>query len=223
MDYGILEKTDKAAVVPFDVEWNDLGSFDSFHEVLDSDSNCNICESCNIMINAKNNLIYAESGKAVAVIGVENLIVVDTGDALLVCKKEESQKVKEAVKMLKANKDVRIEYALSDYRPWGQYKIIEEEKGRFKIKKIIVMPGKKLSLQVHRHRSEHWIVASGTAKATIDGNEQTLKTGQSIYVSAGQKHRLENNEKERLEIIEVQMGDYLEEDDIVRFDDEYGR
>jgi len=151
------------------------------------------------------------------------MIVNDNRDALLVCKKNQSQKVKKLVERLKAKNDSRTEYHMQDYRPWGHYKILEEEKNNFKIKRITVNHGKKLSYQLHYHRSEHWIVVKGMAKVTIDGNEKFVSSGESIFMRAGEKHRLENEGKVPLEIIEVQMGDYLSEDDIVRFDDEYGR
>ena len=131
--------------------------------------------------------------------------------------------VKEVVDILKARNDLRTEYNVQDYRPWGHYKVLEEEKETFKIKRITVNQGKRLSYQLHHHRSEHWIVVKGMAIVTIDGVEKLVRSGESIFFREGQKHRLENPGKTTLEIIEVQMGEYLEEDDIVRFDDEYGR
>jgi mannose-1-phosphate guanylyltransferase/mannose-6-phosphate isomerase len=142
---------------------------------------------------------------------------------MLVCKKQHSQKVKDVVEELKKKKDIRTEYHVRDYRPWGNYQILEEEKNAFKIKRIKINPGKKLSYQLHHYRSEHWIVVRGSAKVTVDDEIKFIRPGESIYMKAGQKHRLENPGKLPLEIIEVQMGEYLEEDDIVRFDDEYGR
>lgn len=223
IDYGVMEKTSRAVVVPVDVNWNDLGSFDAFYEAFEKDENNNIINDTGIAIESKNNIVHSEKEKIVAVIGVEDLIVIDKRDALLICKKEKSQKVKDVVNMLKERKDLRIEYHIEDYRPWGYYKVLEEEKNSYKIKKITVMQGKKISYQLHHHRSEHWIVVCGTAKVTIDGVEQYVRAGESIFMKAGQKHRLENPGKTLLEIIEVQMGSYLEEDDIIRFDDEFGR
>jgi len=223
IDYGIMEKSSKVAVVPVDIGWNDLGSFDSFYEVLDKDENNNIISEGNIVLDSMNNFVHSEKGKLVAIIGVEDLIVVDNRDALLICKRDQSQKVKVVVDTLKEKKDVRTEYHVKDYRPWGNYKILEEEKNSFKIKRIKVNQGKKLSYQLHHHRSEHWIVVKGMAKVTIDDEVRFVSAGESIFIKAGQKHRLENTGKLPLEIIEVQMGDYLEEDDIIRFDDEYGR
>ncbi len=223
IDYGIMEKSDKAAVVPVDIGWNDLGSFDSFFEVFLHDKNDNISHEENIIIDSKHNLIQSYTGKIVAAVGIDDLIIIDNRDALLVCKKDQSQKVKEVVETLKSRKDLRTEYHVQDYRSWGYYKVLEEEKDTFKIKRITVTPGKKLSYQLHHHRNEHWVVVRGMAKVTVDGEEKFVRSGESIFIKEGQKHRLENPGKTPLEIIEVQMGQYLEEDDIVRFDDEYGR
>ncbi len=223
MDYGIMEKSKNVAVAPVDIGWNDLGSFDAFYDVFDKDDNNNIVDPDNIVIDSKNNYIYSEKGKLVSTVGVNDLIVVDNRDALLICKKDESQKVKKIVETLKVRNDSRAEYHLQEYRPWGDYKVLEEEMGSFKIKRIKVSQGKKLSYQLHHHRSEHWIVVKGMAKVTIDDVERFVPAGESTFIKPGQKHRLENPGKTPLEIIEVQMGDYLEEDDIVRFDDEYGR
>lgn len=223
IDYGIMEKSDKAAVVPVDIGWNDLGSFDSFYDVFQEEINENISDEQNIIIDSKNNLIQSYNGKIIAAVGVEDLIIIDNRDALLVCKKDQSQKVKNVVDTLKERNDLRTEYSVQDYRPWGHYKVLEEEKNTFKIKRITVNQGKRLSYQLHHHRSEHWIVVRGMAKVTVDGEEKFVRSGEGIFFREGQKHRLENPGKTPLEIIEVQMGQYLEEDDIVRFDDEYGR
>lgn len=223
IDYGIIEKSNKVAVVQVNIGWNDLGSFDSFYDVFKGDENKNISDKQNIIIDSKNNIVQSYSRKIVATVGVEDLIIIDNEDALLVCKKNQSQKVKEVVETLKLRNDLRTDYNIEDYRPWGHYKVLDEEKDTFKIKRIKVKPGKRLSYQLHHHRSEHWIVLKGTAKVTIDDDVKFVMSGESIFVREGQKHRLENIEKTPLEIIEVQMGEYLEEDDIVRFDDEYGR
>jgi len=223
IDYGIIEKSKNVAVVPVDIGWSDLGSFDAFYDTFDKDANNNVIDSDNIAIDSKNNYIYSEKEKLVSIVGVNDLIVVDNRDALLICKKDQSQKVKEVVEILKARNDSRTEYHVQDYRPWGNYKVIEESQNSYKIKIIKVSKGKKLSYQMHYHRSEHWIVVKGIAKVTIDDVEKSVHAGESIFIKPGQKHRLENFGKTPLEIIEVQMGNYLEEDDIVRFDDEYGR
>lgn len=223
IDYGIMEKSKNVAVAPADVGWNDLGSFDSFYEVFDKDRNNNISRNCNILVDSRNNYIYSEKDKLVATVGIDDLIVVDNRDALLICRKDQSQKVKKVVETLKERNDSRAEYHVQDYRPWGNYKVLEEEKNSFKIKRIEVGQGKKLSYQMHHHRSEHWIVVKGMAKVTIDDVEKLVPAGESIFIKPGQKHRLENPGRIPLKIIEVQMGDYLEEDDIIRFDDDYGR
>ena len=223
IDYGIMEKSKNVTVAPVDIGWNDLGSFDSFYDVLDKDDNNNIVNSDDIVIDSKNNFINSEKGKLVATVGVDDLIIVDNRDALLICKKDQSQKVKQVVEKLKSRNDIRTEYHVQDYRPWGNYKVLEEEDGQFKIKRITVNQGKKLSYQMHHHRSEHWIVVKGMAKVTIDDEEKLIPAGESVFIRPGQKHRLENPGKMPLEIIEVQMGAYLEEDDIIRFEDDYGR
>jgi mannose-1-phosphate guanylyltransferase/mannose-6-phosphate isomerase len=223
IDYGIMEKSKNVIVVPADIGWNDLGSFDSFYEVFSCDEKNNIAGKEHMLMNCSNNIVHSEDGKLVVTVGVDDLIIIDNRDALLVCKKDQSQKVKEVVEELKKKKDIRTEYHVRDYRPWGNYQILEEEKNAFKIKRIKINPGKKLSYQLHHYRSEHWIVVRGLAKVTVDDEIKFIRPGESIYMKAGQKHRLENPGKLPLEIIEVQMGEYLEEDDIVRFDDEYGR
>ena len=223
IDYGIMEKSKNVAVVPADIVWNDLGSFDAFYDVFDKDENNNIVDFGNIVIDSKNNYIYSEKDKLVSMVGVNDLIVVDNRDALLICKKDQSQKVKEVVETLKSRNDSRTEYHVQDYRPWGSYKVLEDDKGSYKIRKIKVVQEKKISYHLHHHRSEHWIVVKGMAKVTIDDIERFVPAGESIFIKPGQKHKLENPGKLPLEIIEVQMGDYLEEDDIIRFDDEYGR
>ncbi len=223
IDYGLIEKSKKIAFVPVDIGWNDLGSFDSFYDVFKEDENKNISDQRNIIIDSKNNIVQSYGRKIVAAVGVEDLIIIDNKDALLVCKRNQSQKVKDVVDTLKLRHDSRTDYNVQDYRPWGDYKVLDEEKGTFKIKRIKVKPGKRLSYQLHHHRSEHWIILKGTAKVTVDDGVKFVRSGESIFIREGQKHRLENKEKTPLEIIEVQIGEYLEEDDIVRFDDEYGR
>lgn len=223
IDYAIMEKTEKAAVVSADIGWTDLGSFDSLYDTIKKDKEGNVIFDEDIAIDSKNNLIYSEPNKIVSTIGVEDLLIIDEKDALLICKREESQKVKNVIEILKERKDIRTEYKGTDYRPWGSYKILDEEKEKFKIKRISVLPGKKISYQLHHHRSEHWVVLKGMAKVTIEENEKFVKAGESVFMKAGQKHRLENPGKIPLEIIEVQLGEYLEEDDIIRFEDLYGR
>jgi len=223
VDYGVMERSNKVAVVPVDIGWNDLGSFDSFFEVFNKDANNNITKNGDIFLDSKDSLVYSNEGKAVALVGMDDVIVVDNKDALLVCKKDKSQKVKEVVDILKNKGDKRIKYGTSDYRPWGHYEILDEAKNSYKIKKITVNEGKRISYQMHHHRSEHWVVIEGTAKVMIDGEVNYVKSGESFFVKKGQKHRLENSGEMPLKIIEVQMGRYVEEDDIVRFDDDFRR
>lgn len=217
IDYGLMEKTDKAAVVPLEVFWSDVGSFDAIYEIMEKDKNKNAVKGEVLSIDSKNNLIIGES--LIATIGIENAIIVDSGDAILVCSREESQKVKELVKILKEKGDKRAEVHRTIYRPWGSFTILEE--GPFyKILKIKVLPKKKLGLRMHYYRSEHWVVVKGTAKVEVDGREFLLRTGESTFVPAGVKYRLENPGILPLEVIEVQIGEYLGEDDIVRFEED---
>ncbi|MGE5417238.1 MAG: mannose-1-phosphate guanylyltransferase/mannose-6-phosphate isomerase [Acidobacteriota bacterium] len=224
IDYGVMEKSKRVAVVPFPIKWSDLGSFSTFYDEYDSfkDAHGNVLFNDEIMIDSSDNMIYCEGDKAVAVIGVDNLVVVDQKDALLICHKDHSQRVKEVVNKLKVQGDPRADLHLTEYRPWGSFTILEE--GQFyKIKRLTVLREKKLSYQIHYHRSEHWIVVSGTARVVRDGEEKLVHSGESIFVAAGQKHSLENPGKVLLEVIEVQSGAYLGEDDIVRFQDDFGR
>lgn len=224
IDYGIMEKSDKVAVVPFYIDWNDMGGFAAFYDNYNSiqDENGNITFGHEILIDATNNVIYSDSDKAIGIIGAEDLVVVDQKDALLICRKDEAAKVKNIVDKLKSENDPRVDYHVTAYRPWGSYTVLEE--GLFyKIKRITVKPGNRLSYQMHYHRSEHWIVVKGTANVVIDGQDHLIINGQSTYVPTGAKHRLTNPGKTVLEVIEVQIGSYLEEDDIVRFDDDYER
>jgi mannose-1-phosphate guanylyltransferase/mannose-6-phosphate isomerase len=218
IDYGLLELSQKVAVVPLDIDWDDLGSFDALGEVSGHESKKNV-----VSINSTNNYLSAPSKKIIALIDVDDLIIVDTEDALLISKKSSSEKVKEVVNELVERNDRRVDYHIKDYRPWGNYRILDEENSQFKVKRIFVSPNKKLSYQMHHHRSEHWVVVKGTATVTIDDKVFEVLEGESIYIKATQKHRLENKTYETLEIIEVQLGAYLEEDDIIRFDDDFNR
>jgi len=228
IDYAVMEKTDKAVVLPIDIMWSDVGSWDSVYEVLDKDENQNVKIGNILDIDTKNSFIMTDQRLAITV-GVEDLIVVETPDVVLVAKKGEGQKIKDVVQILKQNEKTRniTEYHTTVYRPWGSY--TELEKGeRYRIKRITVLPGEALSLQMHYHRSEHWIVVKGTAKVILehDGGKKEeiyIHENESIYVPKTTKHRLINPGKIPLEIIEVQVGEYVEEDDIVRFEDKYQR
>lgn len=225
IDYGVMEKTDKAAVVPLNVKWSDLGSFDAIYEVLEKDDDGNAIRirgknGYHIGVNPKNNLIMTE--RLTATVGVSDLVIVDTGDALLVAHRGETQKVKEVYKALKEMNNERAIVHRTAYRPWGSYTVLEEG-DRYKIKRLTVLPGKRLSVQMHYHRSEHWVVVRGTARVLVGDKELLLRPGESTFIPAGVKHRLENPGKVVLEVIETQIGEYLGEDDIVRFQDDFGR
>lgn len=225
IDYGVMEKSSNVAVLPLTIDWDDLGSFATFFETYakNKDENGNVVLGDEIALDAKDCLVYPDDGKKVtALIGTEDLIVVDQPDALLICRKDRTQDVKSVVDILKARGDSRKDFHITEYRPWGSFTILEE--GEFyKIKRLTVNSGKKLSYQMHYHRSEHWIVVRGTATVTIDDEDYLVRSGESIFVNAGSKHRLMNNGKLLLEVIEVQSGQYLGEDDIVRFSDDFGR
>ncbi len=229
IDYAIMEKTDKAVVLPMYLSWSDIGSWDSVYEVLDKDENKNVKLGNVISLDTKDSLIIG-SKRLVSTIGLDNVIVVETDDILLIAHRGEGQKVKSLVKILKSNKDTKelVEHHTTVYRPWGSY--TELEKGnRYKIKRLTVYPNEALSLQLHHHRSEHWIVVKGTAKVILEDpisekrEEIYIHENESIYVPKSTKHRLVNPGKINLEVIEVQVGEYIEEDDIVRFDDKYNR
>lgn len=225
IDYGVMEKTDKAAVVPLNVKWSDLGSFDAIYEVLEKDDAGNAVQirgkkGYHIGVNSKNNLIMTE--RLTATVGVSDLVIIDTGDALLVAHRGETQKVKEVYKALREMNDERAIVHRTAYRPWGSYTVLEEG-DRYKIKRLTVLPGKRLSVQMHYHRSEHWVVVRGTARVLVGDKELLLRPGESTFIPAGVKHRLENPGKVVLEVIETQIGEYLGEDDIVRFVDDFGR
>jgi len=213
IDYAVMEKSNKVKVIPSNIDWSDLGSFESLDEEMESSDNI-------ININASNNLIL--SSKHVAAIDIENLIIIDTPDALLVSKKGSSQKVKEVVKLLKEKNSELPNIHVTAHRPWGTYTILDESEG-YKVKRIVVKPGKRLSLQKHYHRSEHWVVVSGTAMVTRGTDEYIVKANESTYIPMGEVHRLENIGKIPLVMIEAQVGEYVGEDDIVRFEDDFKR
>ena len=221
IDYGIMEKAADVLVIPLTAYWNDIGSWDAIYDVLGKDEAGNAVKGDCINIGCTNTLMLSHR-HLVAGIGLEDMLVVETADAILVAKKGESQKVKEVVARLKAKGRREASEHLTDYRPWGSYTILGEGPD-YKIKRIVVNPGQILSLQMHHHRSEHWVVVSGTALVTIGDKEQLVCDNESVFVPQTVKHRLANNGKIPLVLIEVQSGRYLGEDDIVRFEDVYGR
>jgi len=220
IDYAVMEKSNRVKVVPSTIEWSDVGSFDALFEELPKDENNNTKNDKHIAIDSKNNLIYG-SGKYIATIDVEDLIIVDTGDALLVSKKGSSQKVKEVVKEIKKTTDLHHIH-LTAHRPWGTYSILEDTPS-YKIKRIVVKVGKRLSLQKHFHRNEHWIVVSGTATVTVGNEKKLVRPNESTYIKMGEIHRLENEGKIPVVLIEAQVGEYTGEDDIVRIEDDFER
>lgn len=223
IDYAVMEKSDRVKVVASDIAWSDVGSFDALYAELPKDANGNtVCDNDkHISIDSKNNLVLCD-GRKIATVDVEDLIIVDTGDALLVSKKGSSQKVKNVVAELKKRHSEMHNIHLTAHRPWGTYTVLEDTPG-YKIKRITVKPGKQLSLQKHFHRSEHWIVVSGTATVTIGDQTQIVRPNESTYIKMGEIHRLANEGKIPVVLIEAQVGEYTGEDDIVRIEDEYNR
>lgn len=221
IDYAVMEKTKQAVVVPMDCGWSDVGSWSALWEVSDKDQLGNAFTGDVIQIDTRNTYVYA-SEKLVATIGLDNLIIVETKDAILVAKQSEVQQVKKVVQKLKAEQRNEWKHHREVYRPWGKYDSIDYGE-RFQVKRITVKPGAKLSVQMHHHRAEHWIVVRGTAKVTNGDKKILLTENQSTYIPVGVVHALENPGKVDLELIEVQSGSYLGEDDIVRFEDRYGR
>jgi mannose-1-phosphate guanylyltransferase/mannose-6-phosphate isomerase len=223
IDYGIMEKSSIVAVVEIKNKWSDLGNFAAlYNESEKAEDGNSVTTNDNIFLGSMNNYIHSRPDKVVALIDTNDMIVIDTADALLVCPSKSSEKVKEVVDILKKRNDERVLIHNEVYRPWGSYTILENSE-KHKIKNISVLPGKKLSLQLHHHRSEHWVVVKGMACVENNGERFFLRQGESTFIRAGSKHRLSNPGKLPLEIIEVQLGEYVEEDDILRFDDEYGR
>ncbi len=221
VDYAVMEKTDLAAVIPIDVGWSDVGSWSSLWDIAPHDANGNHTSGETVLEDTSGCYIHSERA-LVATIGVQDLIIVDTPDALLVADRSRSQEVSGIVKRLKAEGRREQEQHIRNFRPWGYFETLSLG-GRFQVKKLHVKPGAKLSMQMHHHRSEHWVVVQGTAKVVIGDIERLVRENESVYIFATQWHRLENPGKVPLELIEVQIGSYLGEDDIVRTDDIYKR
>jgi mannose-1-phosphate guanylyltransferase/mannose-6-phosphate isomerase len=221
IDYAVMEKTNAAVVIPLDAGWNDIGSWSSLWAVSDQDDEGNVVIGDVLTHNVHKSYLRAEH-RLLTAIGVEELAIVETADAVLVAHKDQVQDVKEIVSRLKAMKRNEADLHRKVYRPWGYYESLDAE-SRYQVKHITVNPGASLSLQLHYHRSEHWVVVKGTARITRNDETFVLTENQSTYISVGVKHRLENQGRLPLEIIEVQSGSYLGEDDIVRYEDVYGR
>jgi mannose-1-phosphate guanylyltransferase/mannose-6-phosphate isomerase len=221
IDYALMEKTDRAVIVTADLGWSDIGSWQALYDVLGKDADGNVCQGDVLLEDTKNSLIRSEN-MLVAAVGLQDTLVIETSDALLVAPLSRSQDVKKIVATLKKGKRDEFRFHKTVYRPWGNYTVLSVEP-RYQIKRITVDPSQKLSLQMHHHRYEHWVVVKGTAKVTNGDQVILLHEDQSAYIPAGNKHRLENPGVIPLELIEVQIGSYLGEDDIVRFEDVYGR
>jgi len=221
IDYAVMERTASATVIPVDMEWNDIGSWAALWEVGEPDDKGNVTHGDTLLEDTNNSYIHADS-RLVTTVGLNDHIVVETSDAVLVAHRDKAQNVKEIVEKLKsANRDEAIIHNKA-YRPWGAYECIDFD-SRFQVKRITVNVGARLSLQLHHHRAEHWIIVQGTARVTCGDKVFLMSENESTYIPLGEKHRLENTGKIPLELIEVQTGSYLGEDDIVRFDDVYGR
>ncbi len=221
IDYAVMEKTDRAQVIPLDAQWSDVGAWDAMWEIGEKDAAANVSKGDVLLEQVSNSYIHADY-RLVAALGMDNCIIVETADAVLVADKSQAQQVKKLVQHLKQNKRSEASLHQRVYRPWGSYETLDEEH-RFKVKRIIVNPGCSLSLQMHHHRAEHWVIVRGTAKITKGEETFILTEDQSTYIPLGTCHRLENPGKIPLEIIEVQSGSYLGEDDIIRYQDKYGR
>jgi mannose-1-phosphate guanylyltransferase/mannose-6-phosphate isomerase len=222
VDYGILEHSHRLALVPADFTWADLGSWDALQEILPKDKERNIIQADALNYDSHGLAVFSRAKRLICTLGLKDLIIADTPDALLVCDKKAAQGVKLLVDKLKFSRRKEQLVHLTEKRPWGSYTILEQAQG-FKIKLVEIEPGRRLSLQSHARRAEHWVVVSGSARITCDGTKKTVFTNQSIFIPKGARHRLENPNTSPLKIVEVQTGDYLEEDDIRRYNDDFKR
>lgn len=221
IDYAVAEKSKQMAVLPMNLYWNDIGSWDAFSETMTADVAGNVVDGHTELLNCRNTMVLSQKRLLIG-IGLQNLNIVETPDVVLVAQKGKSQQIKEVLTKLKSRKSRKVLENQTMYRPWGCYTVLSEGTG-FKVKKIVVKPGGRLSLQRHLRRSEHWTVVSGTAAVTNNGTKTVCNVNESTYIPIGCKHRLENLTDQNLVIIEVQVGKNLSEDDIERFDDIYGR
>ncbi len=221
IDYGIMEKAAGVVVIPAELAWSDLGSWEAYYQLSPRDAAGNCLQGRVLAVDTSGSLILSRS-RLVGVVGVENLAIVDTDDALLVCRRDRSQAVRQLYEELKRRGDPEYREHRTVNRPWGSYTVLEQGE-TYQVKRISVNPGARLSLQSHRHRSEHWVVVAGTALVTVDEHERQLAKGENVFIPAQAKHRLQNIGKDMLEVIEVQNGSYLGEDDIQRYEDDYGR
>ena len=223
IDYAIMEKAKNLVAIPYSSGWSDLGNWDSVWQEFKQDDNGVVLSQNAHAIECKNTLLRSDSkNQEIVGLGLEDIVAISMPDAVLVANKNKSQDVKKVVELLRSKNIPQSEIFTKDYRPWGLFEILSEGIG-FKVKKISVNPGASLSLQSHKHRSEHWVVVQGLAFVTIDESVKVIRAGESTYVPIGSKHRLQNKEKEPLTIIEIQLGTYLGEDDIIRYEDIYSR
>ena len=220
IDYGVMENTDKAAVVPLLSPWSDLGNFDALYSVYNKDAHGNTTDSEYVTPDGENNLIISD--RLISTIGISDTAIIDTKDVLLVCPRNQSQRVGEIVKLLKEKNDKRADVHTTIHRPWGSYSIILKS-DNYVIKRLFVLPHHRISLQYHNYRSEHWVVINGSAEVTKNNDVFILQKGESTFVPAKELHRLSNPNDTPLDVLEVQYGDILTEEDIVRYDDDYQR
>jgi mannose-1-phosphate guanylyltransferase/mannose-6-phosphate isomerase len=221
VDYGIMERGDRVAVIPAKMGWSDVGSWETIRELLDKDENGNVLQGDVLALDTTNSLVRSED-RLVATLGVEGLVIVDTTDALLVCDEARSQDVRAIAERLRDEDRAEARIHRKVEKPWGAYKVLDSG-ATYQVKWLDVVPGARLSYQAHEHRSEHWAVVMGTATVTLDDEVIQVPCGEHIYIPVRAKHRLENRGEVLLRVVEVQSGDYLGEDDIVRFEDDYGR
>lgn len=220
IDYGVLEHSKRLVLVPADFFWTDLGSWDSLGAFFTKNKGGNVLNGDTLDLDSKDTCVFSQSGRLICTVGLKDLIIADTPDALLVCNRKHSQRVKEIVEILNKNKRKEGVVHLYEKRPWGSFSVLKVA-SRFKIKMLEILPGRRLSLQLHHKRAEHWVVVSGVAKVTRGEEIRLVKSNESIFIPKGIKHRLENPINLPLKIVEVQTGDYLEEDDIQRLDDDF--
>jgi mannose-1-phosphate guanylyltransferase / mannose-6-phosphate isomerase len=221
IDYGIMEKSNQVAVVATNMPWNDVGSWVALSDLENNDADGNVLSDDVIALNCENSIIQSND-RLIAAIGTKDLIIVDTPDALLVCPKDEAQEVKKIVEKLKEKERPETKFPSTVHKPWGSYTVLENTPGQL-VKRLEVLPGAKLSLQMHNHRKEQWLVVRGTAEIQLEDKFFFLEKNQSTFIPQGSKHRLGNPGKEPLTILEVQLGDKIDEDDIVRYQDDFGR
>ena len=222
IDYAVMEHSREVLVLPVDFGWSDVGSWDAVRKLLGPDGNGNVLKGDILTLDVSNSLIRSDANVTVAAIGLDGIVCIVTDDAAFIAPLDRAEEVKKIVEELRARNHPRADEPAQVHRPWGTYQIVDRGE-RFQTKRIIVKPGAKLSLQTHRHRSEHWIVVKGAAEVTVGDDVKLLQENESLHIPAGTPHRLANPGKAPLHLIEVQCGAYLGEDDIVRLDDEYGR